>query len=817
MVRNPTSPCGLLAAWAALVLSAPACADAPVVGPQWTESFWRDVPAFDRMANSRAPSWLRTQDGSSVLLTMSHSLLFRRFDPAGAVAELAQLTPQQAGIAASDLGDVLIEADPVDGGFHLLVNAGPTSLGCWLVRVDAGFRLRWSVEAPGASINADGCLGLHVLADGSVLVLRSDTLARVGREGQTLWSRGITNGDNLHAEAFAVDAQDVIWVVGSWNNHATVARYGTAGEPLSTDAFLCGPCIASLAVAIDILPGGDALVGGLSGSFQPGFFVRYDSTGARRLWVDTGIDVGYSRITHDDGGAVYVGVHTPYGSREIRRVDPASGSVQWSVEADGFGAAPQGLVTLDAQAGGIVANGIDAAGATAWSASLSANAGATFSRPFARDGDLVELLVQEPSAASTPECGHSPRLLTLDASGAIVGELQACTQPVARDLWDLDALPDAGVLASIGSELVAFDPAGYERWRVVACASCLETSDHHWQVSALTTDGGAWAVRSVHEKDGITTTLERIAPDGQIAFAVPSVGGVWGAWGHSAMRLFVEPDRVVALTAGTRRLVWQSVGLDGSPLGTHDIPMPDDNFGIRDARLNADGSLTVVALGEIYCGVGCNPFHLSFRRITADGALAWEHDFYYVDWPAMPMPDGGALMVLESPSGTDLVMQRFDPQGLALAPVTLAGVTPNSRPEAVSGPVDGRWLLHTFSYDYSEQALWSIGEDGQVGASRLESWNAPHAFGNSGYLVPTSTPAGARMQLLDPVTLQERAILPFGTSGDDGFDYGPWHWRMLDDGGVYGTWLSPGQRLGLARYALPWAAPQDWLFRNGFD
>ena len=284
------------------------------------------------------------------------------------------------------------------------------------------------------------------------------------------------------------------------------------------------------------------------------------------------------------------------------------------------------------------------------------------------------------------------------------------------------------------------------------------------------------------------------------------------------MRLFAEPDRVVALTAGTQRLVWQSVGVDGSPLGTHDIAMPDDNFDIRSARLNADGSLTVVALGEIFCGVGCNPFHLSFRRITADGALAWGHDFYYVDWPAMPMPDGGVLMVLpDSTSGADLLMQRFDPQGLALAPITLAGVTPNSRAEAVSGPVDGHWLLHTFSYDYSEQALWSIGEDGQVGASRLESWNAPHAFGSSGYLVPTSTPVGVRIQVLDPVTLQARALLPFGTSGDEGFDYGPWHWRMLDDGGVYGTWLSPVKRLGLARYALPWGAPQELLFRNGFD
>src|SRR5690606_2886998 len=119
-------------------------------------------------------------------------------------------------------------------------------------------------------------------------------------------------------------------------------------------------------------------------------------------------------------------------------------------EADDFGAAALGLVALDAQAGGIAANGIDAAGKTTWSTLLSPRATAAFSRPFAREDGGVELLVQEPSAASTPECGHSPRLLELDASGAIAGELQACTQPVAKDLWDIDALPDVGALAKIG-------------------------------------------------------------------------------------------------------------------------------------------------------------------------------------------------------------------------------------------------------------------------------------------------------------------------------------------------------------------------------
>ena len=818
MAIGSTSVRALFAAWAMLVLSGHARADAPVVGPQWTASFWRDVPAQDGIAPSDSPTWRHLADGSTALFTTPGGLWFRRFAPDGSVAEFARLTPQQAGIAASDLGDVWIESDPVDGGVHLLVNAGAQSQGCWLVHVDARFRVQWSVAAPGGSSLPQGCLGFHVLQDGSMLVLQSSTLARIGRDGQTLWLRGQPDGDDLGANAFAVDANGVAWVVGRRGNEAAVTRYSAAGELLSTDTFLCGTCVASAADAIDVLPNGDVLVGGRSGSLQPGFLVRYDSSGARRLWVDTDIDVGYSRITHDGSGVVYIGVNTPYGSREIRRVDPASGTVQWSVEADGFGAVAHGLVTLERQAAGLFANAIDAGGATTWSTLLSPYPTATFSRAFAGEGGVVELLVEDPYAASTPECGTSPRLLTVDSSGVIIGELQACMQPASMWLWGIDALPDVGVLANIESELVAFDPVGDERWRVVACTTCMDSLANHWVTAALAPDGGAWAVRSESTLQGIRTTIERITPDGKILFAVPAAAGAWWPGNDRAIRLFAQADRVVVLTVRTRRLVWQSVGLDGSPLGTHDISMPDDNFDIRSARLNADGSVTIVALGEIFCGVGCNPFHLSLRRVTADGALAWGHDFYYVDWPAMPMPDGGALMVLpDSTSGADLVMQRFDPQGSALAPVTLAGVTPNSRPEAVSGPVDGRWLLHTFTYDYSEQALWSIGEDGLVGASRLESWNAPHAFGSSGYLVPTATSAGVRMQILDPVTLQARAILPFGSSGDDGFDYGPWYWRMLDDGSVYGTWLSPVNRTGLARYAMPWGAPQDRLFRNGFD
>lgn len=380
----------------------------------------------------------------------------------------------------------------------------------------------------------------------------------------------------------------------------------------------------------------------------------------------------------------------------------------------------------------------------------------------------------------------------------------------------IDARPDAGVLAHLDSELVALHPSGAERWRVKACASCMPGSiNDRWVAAALAADGGAWAVRTEGVAGGIEASLERIGSDGRTVFAVPVAAG---AWSNPETRLFAEPDRVVALAVARQALVWQAVGEDGSLLGTHDLPMPDEAFGIRDAHLNADGSLTVVALGQILCSVGCNPFHLSLLRISPDGALAWQHDLNDVDWPAMPIPDGGVLMVsADMTAGQPPMLQRFDPAGQAQAPIALIGVTPDARPTSLSGRVEERWLLRTWLAGVDEDVLWSIGADGQVGASRSDVRESPQALGNGGYLVATSTPSGPRMQVLDGITLQARATLPFGTSGDPSFDYGPWYWQMLDDGTVYGTWLSPGRGFGIARYALPWSVPQDWLFRNGFD
>src|SRR5690606_38099095 len=169
---------------------------------------------------------------------------------------------------------------------------------------------------------------------------------------------------------------------GEGDRSAAVSRFDAQGQLLSTDAFLCAGCTTSLALAIDLLPDGGAAVGGASADSQPGFFARYDAGGNRRLWVDAEIDMRYSRLAHDDHGAIYAIAESTAGApAQIRRIDPASGSVAWAVPASEFAASADGIVAIRRADTGVVAVGIAGDGSTRWTTPLSPHA-ATFSRPF---------------------------------------------------------------------------------------------------------------------------------------------------------------------------------------------------------------------------------------------------------------------------------------------------------------------------------------------------------------------------------------------------------------------------------------------------
>lgn len=381
-------------------------------------------------------------------------------------------------------------------------------------------------------------------------------------------------------------------------------------------------------------------------------------------------------------------------------------------------------------------------------------------------------------------------------------------------IYRAEALADVGVLANFGNRLEAWSPIGDSIWHADACVQCGD----YWVDAALAPDGGAWAFGTYRPDPFapvVAASIQRIAPDGTLLFSIPAEGV---AWSNPSARIFAVPDRAIVLTVARQRLIWQAVAEDGAPLGQREHPMPDDFFDILSARAQPDGSLTLVARGEIQCGVGCWPFNLSLLRLAPDGALAWRYDFANAYWAVASTPDGGMMAVSpRDADGASLLLHRIDAQGNADVPTRLLGVTPSAIPQSLSGPASGRWLLRTWDASQDEDAVWSLDDTGSVGTSRLDLYDSPHAVGEDGFLFPATTGTAPRMQLLDAATLEPRAEFPFGGSGDPAFDYGPWSWRLLPDGSVYGTWTSPGRRLGIARYTLPWGTPQDRLFRNGFD
>ncbi|RYD16071.1 MAG: hypothetical protein EOP90_04530 [Lysobacteraceae bacterium] len=781
----------------------------PRIGPQWVTSFWREVIARDDLASADSRSWFRTEDGGAVVVTLDRNLLMRRFSADGSVRQAQWLRPQEIGLGEG-IDRVAVAADPSAAGFYMLVR----SHHCRLVRTSPEFRPRWSVPVPALVSDSESCEDLHVLPDGSVLTLRTSTLARIRADGTVAWTaRG--------GHAFVVDAQHVAWVAGrgegATSTSAAVSRFDLDGQLLSRDEFLCANCSASTALAIDALPGGDVMVGGGSGYLEPGFLARYDASGMRRLWIDSDVGVRYSRVVHDLEGSVYVMAESEGQASRVRRVDAVSGLVQWEVPANDVVALPDGIAVIRRSASGVLAVGVGPAGQTRWTSTVSTHAGASVSRPSARDGEF-DLLVQEPVRLS-PACGTAPRLLSFDLDGKPGAAMRACTMPLLRSVLAFDFAPSLGVLARLETELVRLDDGGAERWRASTCNPCSGTSsDDAWAAGVLAPDGGGWGVRVPGRPLASADrrpSIERIHADGTSAFSIPIEPATSN---EPSTRVFAMPDRALVLVAATQRLVWRSVGDAGEVLGLHEHPMADDAFEILAAQAHADGSVSVIASGETPCYGGCTPFTLSVLRIAPDGQLAWRHDFPDAHWKAALAPDGTSMLV--SPGdhdGDPLLLRRIDADGTLAAPMPLGGVPPLHFAIFFVGPASGQWLLTTGGAEPWELALWSLDEQGEVSAARFDLPEESRGYGEDGFVFSVVHDEGPRMHLLDPRSLAPRVQFPHGGGEPYGTEVLPWDWRQLPDGTAYSSWTLPGYTLGLARYALPWGVPQDRLFRNGFE
>ena len=136
-------------------------------------------------------------------------------------------------------------------------------------------------------------------------------------------------------------------------------------------------------------------------------------------------------------------------------------------------------------------------------------------------------------------------------------------------------------------------------------------------------------------------------------------------------------------------------------------------------------------------------------------------------------------------------------------------------------PVAGRWLLNTQGGFPPKNALWLLDATGHVSASHRDApYNLIIAAGTYGYLLSELYENSVDVVLLDPVSLAPRTRFYAGGSGEVMYDFGPWPWRLLDDGSVYGTLLTQRGNLGqmgLARYSVPGSPPSDLLFRDGYD
>ena len=790
----------------------------PVVHPQWMTAFSYDDVPDDRIASTRTRTWVRLSNADTVLVTSAgNGLLLRRFGVDGSIRAAQWLVLADV---SRDFSYVEVAADPRGDGIFVL--AGSTDGVCQLLRTDDDFRLHWSIPAPAASAFPGQCRGLEVLTDGSAITLREGSLARVSDSGAVLWHVPSTDGDRsfLSAHGLAVDANHAIWLAGNGGesgNSAAVFRFDVDGTFLSSDYFLCGTCIASLALSIDVSPDEGAFVGGGSGSFQPGFFARYDTFGVRRVFTDTGIDVAYTRVEHDARGSIYA--LAVDSSSAVRRIDADSGEVLWSEPADDFVATDNGVLVTRLSDQGAVAVSLDDAGNEVWTRVLSTSATATVSHGV-RAGAAVQLLVQDnvPLAFS---CRRSPRLITLDDSGATTATLQACSMPGGAWLESIDALAGVGVLANLGTHLIAYFPDGGERWEVASCQRCENGSagESRWTATALVGDGGAWTLLadspSIIQPNG-ASTVQRIDSRGKVVASVAAA-----AAGMAPRILATLDDAVLLYAASWHGLIWQRIRTDGTQRPRQVYSIPVGSYHIDGARRLADGGVAATIKGDVICSVGCFNVYVGVLRLSADGRLLGRYEFPEYQSPVALTADGGALIAVEGGDGSP-TLRRIDGDGHVAASYPLTGVPPEAQPTQLVGATDGHWLLRTQSRSTGVTSMWLIDAIGTVSASLPE---APYSnvldTSDFGYIVSTLDETGAHVVLLDPVSLATRAQFYFGGSGDPLFDWGaPWPWRALGDGSLYGTMLTQRgglQAFGLGRFTVPGAPPSNLIFRDAFD
>lgn len=806
---------------------------APSAYPQWMQVFSREVLSRDTMVSTREPTWAMTGNTDTVLASRSGSaLLLRRLATDGTVLATHQESLADIGSA---LSSAFVQASAVDDGVYVL--EGSPQGACQILRFGTALQRLWSMPAPPAAVLSNPCRDLQVLADGSILVMRQSTLSRVDALGQVLWT--VNSGDDnryFDANDLAVDAVGVIWAVGRGgalgdSNVASVLRFAQDGTRLSADTFLCAGCVASFGNSVDVLPDGDVVVAGASGTNQSGFFARYDATGQRQLLVEIEIGARYKMVTHDADGNVYVLAETGAGAEtsEVRRLDASTGAVLWTQNALDLVALTNGVAINRTSTNAIEAVALDANGNVQWTHPLAHSAKALVSRGY-RQAQRIEWLVQGDVAAST-DCGTAPRLVSLDLAGGNVSERESCRMPAETRVRTIDAMSDVGVLVNLGYRLVAIAPDGEPRWQSETCALCVAGIGYtRWDNAILSSDGGAWAVEATQQSEGIgaawSMAIQRFDADGNLVSSTPFA--MASQYWPNGVALVATPLQVIAMQPRFSpdlggRVIWQRTRSDGSVAEVRDYAMPDSDFEIAAVRDMADGGVSLMVRSFVWCMVGCNPQYVSVLRLGSDGEELWRYTFAPDSFPAVALnADGSASAVLPSYSGNSLPhFRKIDTNGLASADIELTGVTPSTTPQRLSVAGVGQHLLRTDGGFPFHQDLWLIDPNGQVLASRsIDTYRTPTLTSSPfGDLFADWTAGAADAELFDRDSLDTRVLFRFGNGSDPGSV--PQSWRIADDGSVYAAtavYRQNGLRQAtVARFSVPGSAATNLVFRDGFD
>lgn len=804
----------------------------PDITPQWLHVLERSTSSRDSMTAPEHRAWARLSGGDTVLATRidTGSLLLRRFAPDGSLVRSQRVAAAGFG---NDSPVIVVQADPLGGGFALLAGSGPY---CGLQRFDADLRRVWIVTLPGESPGGGACSRLEFLTDGSLLAMRSRNLARIAADGTVVWV--VNNGDDgryFWASNFLVDSNSVIWVagqgdlLGSGGNEAAVLRFTLDGARLPADTFLCTTCVASRATDLAGLPDGDIIVSGQSGSNQPGFVARYAGDGQRRFLTDATAGIGYAQVAVDSAGSIHVLATTNNEPSHVHRLDGTNGSVLWTASGSGVVGLDSGVAVTRTIGAAQTIVSIDLAGNERWSRPIAGNATATVSRG-AWHGARIEWLVQGDLVA-TASCGIAPRLVSLDLTGENGMTLHACAMPAEDRIVALDAREDHGMLATTPQRLIAYAPSGALRWQAERCPACPPGAGFtRWVTAVLRNDGGAWAVEAVQDTSDLfspwSKSLQHIGNDGLTLATIPLGNEIES---FAQLRLLVAgDDSVVVLqsrsTPESTAVIGWHIDAGGHVLGVNELAVPDQHsdFEIRSARRLADGGALYVTQGMPICMVGCPPFHVEIVRTQATGQLGWRHTFAQdLDVEVALGDDGTATAVFGlAPTGA-MHRRTIAADGMAGVDQALPGVPIASWVWALSPIVQERQLMLSTSFDDHEGRLLDAA-GASVATRALYSGYPPIlATSHHGHLLTEMRIITNDAELLDPATLQTRAAFHLPSSALATDPNLPRQWRMLDDGSTYAAAMVLSghgvRQLAVARFMVPGSPAADLVFHDGFD